>query len=152
MVICFRFRNAFSIVTYLPREGPETLSKPQPLEKFHPVQIPIYLERGRKLTDSRTTENHHWVQLPIYLARGRKLCRCIIFLYPCLYRIDTYLPREGTETVFVKFHKLRCLFLYSYLPTYLERGRKLSCKILEDRDTSGIDTYLPREGPETFRI
>ena len=36
------------------------------------VQFPIYLERGRKLTDSRTTENHHWVQLPIYLERGRK--------------------------------------------------------------------------------
>ena len=40
MVICFRFRNAFSIVTYLPREGPETQS--QYLSNQIPSQIRIY--------------------------------------------------------------------------------------------------------------
>ena len=91
------------------------------------VQIPIYLERGRKLFLSLNKFLLSiTVQIPIYLERGRKLCINSHVFPPFVAKsIDTYLPREGTETVTVI---IRISF-----------GHR-------------IDTYLPREGTETYEF
>ena len=108
------------------------------------VQIPIYLERGRKplhLLNLNTRAIK--VQLPIYLARGRKRSRCwFSWDFWFLYR---YLPREGPETNLINL--LFSMFLYSHQLTSRGAGNAVidSVQIIE----FSIATYLPREGPET---
>ena len=87
------------------------------------------------------------VQIPIYLERGRK------HFFPqskkrVIARIDTYLPREGPETCLLPIRFGRP---YRYRSLSTSRGagnRFLPTRILRERAV-GIDTYLPREGSET---
>ena len=109
------------IAPNLPREGPETRQAPCKLSHKQ-VQTPIHLARGRKLFANLNFLSVTHVQLPIYLARGRKQKSTVISIR----------PREIVQ-----------------LPIHLERGRKqpvwFGCKGW----IFCIDTYLPREGPET---
>ena len=87
------------------------------------------------------------VQLPIYLERGRKLFRQFRCIFP-YFGIDTYLPREGTETLSrplavkpstsIKF----CLTLKGPETIFSYKSNPLL-------SITCIDTYLPREGTET---
>ena len=165
----------YFIATYLPREGPETLLQHLIHEYLLKVQPPIYLARGRKLS-SKMSDNEHSlsVQTPICLERGRKqyytwdyknhafspyislstsrgagnLIKSEFVLWSNS-GIDTYLPREGPE---ISLHPSQC---YEHnlesvqLPINLARGRKhLVCSRFKVTSI-GIDTYLPRKGPET---
>ena len=69
--LAFRIQVQFRIVTYLPREGTETQLDSSHCHFLHLVQIPIYLERGRK-----------------HLAESS--------LFQFFAGIATYQPREGT--------------------------------------------------------
>ena len=143
-----------SIDTYLPREGTETISQNNISCCFAKLYISLSTSRGAGNFSFRKRTS---------VSYG--------------YSIDTYLPREGSETpcnhlrrtstayvqlpiylargrklviceVYVKFK-----FTKVQLPIYLERGRKLyqiSAKLW--KLLSSIDTYLPREGTEIFGI
>ena len=71
--LAFRIQVQFRIVTYLPREGTETQLDSSHCHFLHLVQIPIYLERGRKPIrlncELRLVSS---VQIPMNLERGRK--------------------------------------------------------------------------------
>ena len=116
----------FSIWTYLPREETETMMILLTIQSI-PCYKPIHLESGRKHTSiclnlilftdinlftsrgdgnlSVPCINIHWVfwYKPIYLERERKLKG---WLHISIYRtilIQTYIPREGTETTSPSF-------------------------------------------------
>ena len=62
--------------------------------------------------------------------------------------IDTYLPREGTETN-TSYEELTML---EYSPLSTSRGAgKHQIFIILAKIINGIATYLPREGPETHQ-
>ena len=90
------------------------------------------------------------------------------------HRIDPYLPREGPETISSGFAP-SALSLYSYLSTSRGAGNIIAlrtdveffsmysslstsrgagngsnCVPKKYNAANSIDTYLPREGPETF--
>ena len=90
------------------------------------------------------------VQIPIYLERGRKRSDEPVFCYfSGIVSIDTYLPREGMET-----SQLQCQGNQTpsvQIPIYLERGRKLTAKPSIMIESNSIAPYLPREGSETLK-
>ena len=157
------------IDTYLPREGTETFNE---FSIFtNNSSIDTYLPREWPKTGFQLCLQTAIVQLPIYLERGRKLHKnTILFIYFC---IDTYLPREGPKTLFLnlllKLYRvyrylttsrgagnlipIYCIFTFFlcvYLPIYLSRGRKRFTYCTTNKCYDSISTYLPREGPETF--
>ena len=74
---------------------------------------------------------------------------CYRFTYK-IWGIDTYLPREGTETKNNLVSKE--LFLIS-IDTYLPReGPETEMRGCKSRQSPSIATYLPREGPATFLL
>ena len=90
------------------------------------VQIPIYLERGRKLYDVYFV----WcqvndVQIPIYLGRGRN---------------------------WDKVHGFSCFLLLVQIPIYLARGRKLiSVLVRTTNRTICIAPNIPPRGAGNFQ-
>ena len=145
--LLFTFAVFLSIATYLPREGTETSSIRSYFRRA--FCIATYLPREGTETNSKL--------MRIFIVSG----------------IATYLPREGPETV--QYQQYCSMFVFVYLPIYLARGRKPNCPRWEVAVSvnvysylstsrgagncrlygarpaclSCIDTYLPREGPET---
>ena len=72
-----------------------------------------------------------------------------MWIRPCTMtasHIATYLSREGPETL----RKTLPFLTFFLIPIYLARGRKLVyVKKLISFISLSIDTYQPREGPET---
>ena len=67
-----------------------------------------------------------------------------------LISIDTYLPREGPETCILFIHTITTL---SGISTYLPReGPETEMRGCKSRQSPSIATYLPREGPATFLL
>ena len=79
------------------------------------VKIPIYLERGRKLLVCSRFKVTSIGIAPYLPWGGRKLCFKALHWLPDIC-IDTYLPREGSETLHKKL-PLKLPSLYSYLST-----------------------------------
>ena len=64
--------------------------------------------------------------------------------------IATNLPREGPEKYPIDIQSDP--FLLIEQPIHLARGRKHTNHLQKIFFAQGIDTYLPREGPETFSV
>ena len=125
------YRNSTSDVVrpmysqLLPREGPETGFQCPNDKHGDYVQIPIYLERGRKHTKSHLVRPFFcFLYRYLSTSRGAGNFSLNFPISISQLRIATYLPREGTETFFFNH------FAFS---------------------KSGIATYLPQEGPETLK-
>ena len=108
----------------------------------------------------------------VVVSNRLDLVLVIRFIYK-IWGIDTYLPREGSETFFLSSFRFQSNSISPYLPRegpeifqqgllqiangvsvylpiYLERGRKpagIKCKPVV---IVSIVTYLPREGTETW--
>ena len=128
MVICFRFRDAFSISPYLPREGPETFLYLR-RSMGYPIQnrIATYLPReGPKTGQSQE-----------YLA-----------LQESLY--SSLSTSRGAENVCC----LRAALykdVYRYLSTSRGAGN-IPRNWLAKVGSVSIVPYQPREGPETESV
>ena len=111
------------------------------------VQIPIYLERGRKHLKGCFPFHFTIVQILIYLERGRKPRAVARAVKSPIICIDTYLPREGPETgiAYMQGHTRTC-GIAPYLP---REGTETHQQKPFHRKCQGIATNLPREGPET---
>ena len=114
------------------------------------VQIPIYLERGRK--QEIVSDFHLWVwqYRLLFTLRGAGNNQFLLIHLPTPF-ITTYLPREGPETVPLLFLDLvaELVRIRIYLPR--EGPETLMLKQFQF-ETSRIRTYPPREGPETQNI
>ena len=64
-------------------------------------------------------------------------------------RIDTYLPREGPETIFEGKVQQIFIGIAPYLP---REGPETLPPTYAHTNKNGIDIYLPREGPETVFV
>ena len=86
----------------------------------------------------------------IIVSNRLYLVLVIRFTYK-IWGIDTYLPREGTETFGLRIRKQNTVLVYRYLSTSRGDGN-LNEAYLTMFVKMCIDTYLPREGTETLKF
>ena len=102
---------------------------PQTTRRIKSVQLPINLERGRKHWSGRKPAKANAPCIDTYLPReGSETEELRVLQLVDQLRIATYQPREGPKTL--RLYQHPCFLLFVYLPIYIGRGRKLTFQLL----------------------
>ena len=116
------------------------------------VQIPIYLERGRKPYDVYFV----WcqvndVQIPIYLARGRKLISVLVRTTNRTICIAPNIPPRGAGNFQARKYDKKGSHQYRYLSTSRGAGNLLISEIFDSIFFVYLPIYLARGRKHNFR-